>query len=368
MQKVSFELSVTESKSKLNALLSVVNTSMVLPILGSIRVVKNGLLKFHATDLENEVVVVVPSEKSEDFDICVEAHVFKSFLNNSISDIVSFSGNESRVTVEQDGFKAKVAPENSSNFPESVVLKEVRSVKINSKNLCALLHQAIPFVSNDDLRPAMTGINIVDWKGELYIVSTDAHKMFYKPLMKTPTEFKNISVVIPVKCARLFTEMFKDEEIEIKVNNSYIEFSGNEQVLRSRLIGAKYPNFEQVIVSCTLKFSLLRKQLNSFLSISKNFANLSTRQVILEVDKNKIKFNGGDVDFERYFEFELPIYNPNKEFDDFRFAVNILYLKEALVVNKKDKYVLIEHTMSDSKGFIVDGCVLLMPMVLNDNY
>jgi len=64
----------------------------------------------------------------------------------------------------------------------------------------------------------------------------------------------------------------------------------------------------------------------------------------------------------------LPIYNPNKKIEKFYFGVNINFLQDALSVNKKDEYVYFEHMGNPTKGFVIDDCVLMMPLMLKDNF
>lgn len=366
MQKVSLELNVKENKKDFNSLFSIINRSSILPILESVRIVNNGHLKFIATDLENEITIQLPSSSKEEFDLCVSSDKIKSFMKNSISDTISIIGDDIKVKIKQDDFTVTTVVDKSENFPKSPVIEDFKSITINSKLFSELMSQALPFVSNDDLRPAMTGVNLRDWKGHLFIVATDACRLFYRAFMVTPDELKGISVVIPYKAAKSIVSMFKDEDIEIKISKMHIGVSGANKNITSRLIQAKYPEIDGVMVSPDLKFSLIRKQLNSFLLLAKNFINPYTKQLILEVEGGNISFAGGDNDDGYDFEYKLPIYNESRSFSKFRFGVNLRFLTEALSVNKKDEYVIIEHTTQDRKAFLIDECILMMPLMLKE--
>lgn len=366
MQKVSLELNVKENNKDFNSLLSIINRSSVLPILESVRIVNNGVLKLIATDLQNEITIEYPATSKDEFDICLEGSTIKSFMKNSISDTISIIGDDIKVKIKQDDFTVTTVVDKSENFPKSPVIEDFKSITINSKLFSELMTQALPFVSNDDLRPAMTGINLRDWKGYLYVVSTDANRLFYRPVMVTPDELKGLSVIIPYKAAKSICSMFKGEDIEIKISSMHIGVSGANKNITSRLIQAKYPEIDGVIVSPDLKFSLIRKQLNSFLLLAKNFVNPYTKQLILEVEGGNISFAGGDNHDGYDFEYKLPIYNESRSFSKFRFGVNLRFLTEALSVNKKDEYVIIEHTTENIKAFLIDECMLMMPLIINE--
>lgn len=365
MKNVSFKLNVPEIKNKFNALFSVANRSCVLPILQGIRVVQNGNLKFIATDLENAVFVTMEAQGKEEFDFCIDSKSIEPFFKDSTEEYLDVTGTENRVSLKSGEFSVFVRLDDSVEFPKSRVFGEGISLKINSKELCTLFEQAIRFVSNDDFRPAMTGVNISDWNGSLYVLATDAHRAFYKPIMPTPENLKGLSVIIPRKSVGLFIEMFRNEDIEIKIEKNCIYFVGKDKELVSRLIDCRYPDFSKIFPACPLSFSLQRKQFNSFLKVAQHFTSRSTHQLRLKINTESVYFEGGDLDEGNEFNSRLPIYNVSANFPEISFAVNLKLIKEVLLVHKKDKYVKFEHTGHPSKGFIIDGCVLMMPLMTN---
>jgi len=264
MKNVSLKLNVPETKKQFDSLFSVINRSTVLPILENIRIVQNGSLQFMGNDLENYVVVTKESQSKDEFDFCIDSTSLKPFFDNKLADEFSIIGNEEKVCLESSGFKVNVTlAKKLDQYPVKPVFESGITEKINSAELCKIFEKAIIFLSTDDLRPAMTGVYLCDWKDMLYVVATDAHRLFFKPVMKTPPSFKGLGIVIPRKAVKLFIQMLKNEELEIKIDKFRIFFCGKEKELVSRLIDAKYPNFSAVLVSGEYKFSLQRKQLNS---------------------------------------------------------------------------------------------------------
>lgn len=367
MNKVSIKLNVLENKKDFDSLFSVINKSAIIPILEDIRVVKNGSLKFMATDLENFITIEHESKSEDEFDFCIESSKVKSIFKGSLTDEIIIDGNEDKVVLNSGEFKVNIKLDKSPDFPKCHVSDEFISERIKSKGLSILLEQAVTFLSNDDLRPAMTGINLVDWNGQIFVVATDAHRIFYKPFMQTTEKLKGLSIVIRNKSARLFLSMFKDEDVDIKIEkDKFVTLIGNKKELVCRLVEAKYPDFQKVFPICILNFSMQRKQLNSFIKIAKNFTDKYTNAIRLKVKDDSITFSGGDKFGDQEFDYKLPIYNLSNKYLEFYFSVNINFLKQAININKKDEYVYIEHTTESTKGFVIDKCLLMMPLMTNE--
>ena len=368
MNKVNFALNVAQAKQRTKPLFSVINTSGVLQILESVLVEQNGKLKMTATDLENIVSVSSDVVTKEEFKFCLSSRVLKPFINDAVSEEIIFSGDEKKLVMSSEGFNISATLNDVEHFPKEVEITPKFRLVVNSQMLSDLFKSAIKFVSNDDLRPAMTGVNICDMDGKLFIISTDAHRLFYKPLTPTPPVLKGISIIVPAKTAKLFIEMFNNEEVVIDIDERHIRFSCHDKYLTARLIDAKYPNAETIIktVCEDITISLKRKQFNAFIKLAEKFVNNSTKQVELLVSQKDIQFCGGDVDEDFGFDFKLPVYNSSKGFTQFTFAVNISFLKQAASIHKNDEFMVIKHSGDPTKIFSIDGCVLTMPLMLNN--
>lgn len=366
-QKVSFQLNATDCKKLFKPLYQTIQYSTVLPILETIRVVNNGSLQFITTDLETVTKLIFEKSIPTNFDLCIDGRTIQKILQNSIEPIVSFTGDEYKLKIKSGDFNVKVNPEHSENYPKEPVIENEKSFTIDVKDLFPLIKIALSFVSNDDLRPAMTGVCVHDVSGKLWIAATDAHRLFWKVITKTPDTMKDVSMIIPAKSLRLCLEMFKSGSVQISESANHVRFSNDTKELVSRKIDVRYPDYRVVTPSkadMPVSFNLIRKQLISFLKISNHFTNKSTGQLSMMVSPDKIKASGGDLDFSIEFEYTLPVYNVNKQFESFEFAMNINFLLQ-LIMQSDDEYVKIDHSGGATKAFIIDDCMLLMPLMLN---
>lgn len=367
--QVKFTLDAAKASKDFTPLFAAVNHSAVLPILEDVLIQNNGVLSFVSTDLENVFRIEQESAGKNKFAVCLNAKKLKQLINNAIDPAISFSGDEKKIKIKNGEFGLSSALEDAGNFPKEPVMdkKETVSFTVDTKEIIPQLEKAILFVSNDDLRPSMTGVLIKDWKGKLYAVATDAHRMYWGDICKTPEGFNGVEFIVPAKAIRLIIMAFKkDKQVAISKSNYHFRVSSDGKSLMSRLIDARYPDFSAVIPQDNkLTFNLNRKQLTSFLKICTPFTNKSTGMLKIEVSKEKILCTGGDVDFNDEFNYSLPLYNANVEFDSFKFAINTKFLIQALSV-VKDEYVMVAHSTSATKAIIIDDCILIMPLMINE--
>lgn len=364
----NFLLNVASARKQLAPLFGVINNSTVLPILEDVAITKGKNITFTTTDLENVLVIEMePLHQEGDFSFCLNGRSLKHFLTNSLSETISINVNTIKriVKVKNGDFSLTSEIQRIDDYPKEPVIDEYQSITLDIKEIYPKLANALKFASNDDLRPAMTGVCLTDWKGHLYIVATDAHRLYFEELIKTPKEFKGLTAIIPKKGIRTFLQCFLKGPVTIKVNKNYIEFSKDGARLISRLIDARYPDWQKVLPENELEFSMQRKNLISFLKMASLFVTKATNELRLVVNVNGITISGGDKDFGDQFDYKMPIYNCNQQFAPFRFAVNLSFLL-GIALLSKDEYCKFSHSGLPTKAMIIDDRILLMPLMLND--
>lgn len=362
----TFLLNAPAVKKALNPLFSVINSSSVLPILASVMIEGKEKLFITASDLENTLTVsITPDHMEGDLSFCFSGRSLKQLLNASMEELVSFRIIKDKIRIQNGYFSLSKEIQNVDNYPKSPVLSKYKSMLVPGKKISAHLSNAIKFVSNDDLRPSMTGVYITDWNGKIYIVSTDAHRLYFDSIMDTPADLAGIKLIIPKKGAYLFLQAFSKDAVEIRFDENYIQFLQGGKTLTSRLIDANYPDWQRILPDNDLLFGMQRKNLLSFLKMARIFVNGSTNQIILVINNQGITISGGDNDYGDEINYTMPIYNCNKDFGPFRFAVNLRFLQEIASLSN-DEYCVFSHSGLPTKAMIIDKCCILMPLMIND--
>lgn len=368
MSKTSFTLNAPKSKKVLSPLFSSINLSTVLPILEDVFIQKTGedTLDFTTTDLENMLTIHAKAPiTGNEFSFCLHSRRMREILNNALEENVTFEVLKDKAKITTGGFSLTCGIENSDLYPKKPILEDMKSISMDAKEIISWFRNSLLFVSNDDLRPAMTGVCMIDWKGEIHLVSTDAHRLYFKSIIKTPEALKGMNIIIPKKGVSLFLKAFKSGSVKISFNQQHIEFKSDTTLLISRLIDARYPQFAAVIPVNDLEFSMQRKQLAAFLKLAAPFVNRSTNQIVFSLDQYGIAVKGGDLDFENELNYKMPIYNVGRVFTPFHFGVNLRFLKEIISITK-DEYCKFLHSGIPTKAMIIDDCSLLMPLMIHE--
>jgi DNA polymerase-3 subunit beta len=366
-----FYLNKLEHYKNLKALLSVVKTSPLIQELGCIHVESGEKLKFTGTDLESVVVLSFVPDSLQEYSVLVPGSAVKSVLSSQLDDPIEFDIlAKDKLCITQGNFKLKTILGNPDMFPK-VPYFEGSKFTVDGSKIGAAIKDALQFVSKDDLRPAMTGVFIQDLNGHLTVVSTDAHRLYYKKVCPTPSGAEGIAAIMPMSSAKLFLQVFFGGTLKVKFDKMHISFTQvtaeplESKKLLCRQIQATYPSWTSVINSYDLDIYFKRKQLTQLLKLGLKHVSRATYQVKVEVDGGSAKISAEDVDFSESFSFSVGVYNPNLEFPSFTFAVNAKFLLEALSVNSKEEYVKLNHSTTELKSMNIDDCILLMPLMLN---
>src|ERR1700749_1353482 len=152
----------------------VINTNTVLPILEDFLFeIEKNKVTVVATDLETVMKVHLDIEAKDSGKVCIPAKILMDSLKNISDQPLTFTIDKNfSVEITSDNGKYKVMGENPDNFPKEPTADDTNSFDIPSSALVTAINKTLFAVSNDDLRPAMTGVCVEMSKDGLQFVST----------------------------------------------------------------------------------------------------------------------------------------------------------------------------------------------------
>ena len=209
----------------------------------------NGRLAAVATDLETVMKVQLDVEAKETGRVCIPARILMDSLKNLPDQPLTFTIDKNfAVEITSDNGKYKVMGENPDNFPKEPAADDTTSFTMTASALVTAINKTLFATSNDDLRPAMTGVFFeLDKKG-LQCVATDAHRLVrYK---RTDTKCpKNDSFIVPRKPLNLLKAAIpsNEDEIMLSYNNNHFFVKHGTTQMSCRLIDARFPDYKVVI-------------------------------------------------------------------------------------------------------------------------
>ena len=370
---MKFIVSSSALLKQLQQISGVINANTVLPILEDFLFeVEKNRLTVVATDLETVMKVQLDVEAKDAGRVCIPAKILLDSLKNIADQPLTFSIDKNfAIEITSDNGKYKVMGENPDNFPKEPVADDTSSFTISSSALVTAINKTLFAVSNDDLRPAMTGVYFEMDKKSLQFVATDAHRLVrYK--RKDVSCPKSESLIVPKKPLNLLKSAMPDnnDELTVSFNNNHLFVKHGTTQLSCRLIDARFPDYKVVIPADNpYKLIVNKNDFQSALRRVSIFSNKSTNQVVLNISGSELQLAAQDVDFSFEGNERMKCqYNG----EDLQIAFNAKFLIEMLHATESDE-VTVELSTPTKAGIIKpseqeDGeelLMLVMPLMLN---
>jgi DNA polymerase III subunit beta len=370
---MKFIVSSSVLLKQLQQINGVINANTVLPILEDFlfEVDKNKLTVV-ATDLETVMKVQLDVEAKDAGRVCIPAKILMDSLKNIPEQPLTFTIDKNfAVELTSDNGKYKVMGENPDNFPKEPVADDTTGFAIPSSALVTAINKTLFAVSNDDLRPAMTGVFMEMDKSGIQFVATDAHRLVrYK---RTDVECpKTDSLIVPRKPLNLLKSALPDNEDELTIsyNNNHFFVNHGTTQMSCRLIDARFPDYKVVIPADNpYKLTVNKNDFQSALRRVSIFSNKSTNQVVLNISGSELQLAAQDVDFSFEGNERMKCQYTG---EDLQIAFNAKFLIEMLHASDSDE-VVIELSTPTKAGIIKpqekeeneDLLMLVMPLMLN---
>src|SRR5204863_3338018 len=176
---MKFIVSSSSLLKQLQHIAGVINANTVLPILEDFLFeVEKNKLTVVATDLETVMRLQLDIDAKDTGKVCIPARILIDSLKNIPDQPLTFNIDKNfAIEITSDNGKYKVMGEKPDNFPKEPAADDTTSFKATASALVTAINKTLFATSNDDLRPAMTGVFFeLDKKG-LQFVATDAHRL-----------------------------------------------------------------------------------------------------------------------------------------------------------------------------------------------
>jgi DNA polymerase-3 subunit beta len=370
---MKFIVSSSALLKQLQQISGVINANTVLPILEDFLFeVEKNRLTVVATDLETVMRVQLEIEAKDSGKVCIPAKILMDSLKNIPDQPLTFNIDKNfGVELTSDNGKYKVMGENPDNFPKEPAADDTTSFTMSSSALVTAISKTLFAVSNDDLRPAMTGVFFeLDKKG-VQFVATDAHRLVrYK--RTDASSPKTDSFIVPRKPLNLLKAALPDnnDEITISYNKNHLFVKHGTTQMTCRLIDARFPDYKVVIPTDNpYKLTVAKNDFQGALRRVSVFSNKSTNQVALIIAGSELELKAQDVDFS--FEGDERM-KCQYDGEDLTIAFNARFLIEMLNAADGDE-VKIELSTPTKAGIMrptdqednEDLLMLVMPLMLN---
>jgi DNA polymerase-3 subunit beta len=300
-KQMKFIVSSSALLKQLQQINGVIGSNNVLPILEDFLFeIDNNKLTVVATDLETVMKIHLDIEAKDNGRVCIPAKILMDSLKNLPNQPLTFDIDKNfGIEITSDNGKYKVMGENPDNFPKEPPADDTSAFTMTSHQLLTAINKSIFAVSNDDLRPAMTGVFFELEKTGLTVVATDAHRLVRYRLKEVNCP-KTDNFIVPKKPLNLLKSSLPDNEDEISVsyNSNHMFVTHGTVELSCRLLDARFPDYKVVIpAENPYRMTIGRQDFQSALRRVSIFSNKSTNLVTLNISGSSLHLMAQDVDF-----------------------------------------------------------------------
>lgn len=369
-----FIVTSTSLLKNLQQISGVISSNTVLSVLEDFLFELSGnTLSLTATDLETMMRVKMDvTDAQGDGRICIPSKILTEYLKNLPEQPITFNINEQELSIEMasDVGKYRITGERAEDFPKEPEPEDTSSFTIPAIVLSGSIAKTLYAVSNDTLRPAMTGVYFEMAPDSLTFVATDAHRLvqFKRTDINCPAKD---GIIVPKKPLQQLRSILPQDlsELTLSYNASHLFLSGPKFSLSCRLIDARFPDYKAVIpTENPYNLTINRADFVSALRRVSIFSNKTTNQVVLDIVGNSVQISAQDIDFSYEGKESLSCQYVG---EDMKIAFNAKLMVE-LVNNLDGNEVVLELSTPTRAGIFkptepADGEVmltLLMPLMV----
>ncbi len=297
---MKFSVSSGSFLEKLNTASSALASNPVIPILEDFLIQSNGnQLTITASNLELTISTQIETEVVKGGSIAIPGKTLLETLKSMPEQPIQFEINDETngITLTTQSGIYKLVGEKAADYPEISFPSNEDHISLSCENLLHAIDRTSFATSNDEMRQAMKGICLNIDFNNLTFAATDAHKLVKFSLLDINSKASSTLVLTKKSMLALKSILPKDGELDLHFGKAKAFFSFDGTILSTRLIEAKFPDYNAVIpTNNPFQLQVSRTELLSSLKRLIVYASKSTNQVVFNIQDKSLTITSQDVD------------------------------------------------------------------------
>lgn len=290
-------------QQQLSAVNKVINSKNALSILDNFLFELNGSeLTITGSDQENTVKARLEVLDSDGMgQIAIPAKTILEITKEVSNQPVGFSLNEQtgEIDIQFLNGKFRFMGINAAEFPKGDTLEETaQTFNVPASVVLKGIENTVYAVSQESIRPIMTGIYWDIKNEEIVFVASDTHKLVRYITKEVSPGFER-GFIMPSKPANILKGIIgKDDMVEIKIGEKGATFTFSDFSLTCRFIKGNYPNYNRVIPTDNPYTVTVDRQslLNAMRRVA-IFASKASNLVKIEMQQGFMRLAAQDLDY-----------------------------------------------------------------------
>ncbi|HOJ36877.1 MAG TPA: DNA polymerase III subunit beta [Ignavibacteriales bacterium] len=289
---MEFEVKSSVFNEILSNVIPAIPTKTTQPILTNFLFeITDGVLNVSATNGDMTIRSKTDIFSTENISFCLPAKLLYETIKNVLStENLKFVFKENHKLIIHAGRgEYKFTYIDANEYPKIPIAIDESFTEINGLLLKTFIQKtSFAVASEDDTRVAMTGILFDFDNNKLKVVATNGHL-----LGKYEKDLENIDFssqyIVPAKATDALLKVLTDKTVKIIFQHGSIKFLMGNYELTTRIINAKYPDYNTVIPKETKYEMIINSgQLRTAIKRLLVYATGETKKIVLTLGDNKI--------------------------------------------------------------------------------
>jgi len=320
---------------------NIVERRHTIPILSNILLhADDGFLHFSATDLEVGIQTRCIASVKESGRLTVSAR--------KLFDVIKELDVEAEVELETaDGFlmlksgrsRFRLTIMDPEEFPDMKQDEDGVSLELDGADLAKMIAATSFAMSNDETRKYLTGsLFEVDKQGNLCLAATDGHRLALTRV-HLQQEVNSGQSIVPRKAVTEIRKLSEESngQVTLRMGERQISLLAGEHHLSSKLIDARFPNYNDVIPKNNPHSAVLdRTTLDQVLRRTMIVANEFTHDVRLQFSGSEMQISAHNTEQEKAEESIAVEYDG----PDIEIGFNARYIRDVLGALKSEQVTI----------------------------
>jgi len=356
---MKFECEKIKIESLIQKASKLAGKHLTLPVLSCVylEVSKNNKLIIKSTNLDIGVEIETKIKNLEEGAVAAPANILLGVLSSIKENVLIFETIENNLKISSNKNSAVIKCMPHEDFPSIPKLdtsnKELKSLKINNRELISGFKSVWYSASNSNIKPELSSVYVYKGDNNLVFVSTDSFRLAEKKVnTKTPVEFPQ--TLIPFKNVSEIIKLFEDFEgdIDIIFEKNQAAFITDNLYVVSRLIDGSFPDYKQIIPkNFTTTATILKNDFINSIKTSNIFSD-SLNQVKFKVNiKNK----------------SLDIESKNNDIGEYKESITASVSGDEIELNFNNRYVTDCIQSIPSESLVLNFGGAGKPLVISGN-
>lgn len=319
----------------LAGLFKVVPSNPTIPVLAGIlaKVHKDRLL-LTASDMEvtlDTSIAIAPG--AEEGECVISADKLKKLVEKMPVGTVSLETSESSVTITWISGHSVLPVFDAKDYPSPALPSgdDLASVDFVPSQLASSLSGTVPVTSEDESRPAITGV-FFDLRGEdACLVGTDTRKLLISGLLCSDMPEPRSFILHRKACGVLRSLLAKPDDkepVNVRFDSRRAVFTLPDAMLTSSLVAAKFPNYRSIIPSeSSSSLTVPRKDLVDMVNLISVCADRSSSMIRFQLSSGSLAVEAQDLGYNAYAQDGMLV---DYQGEDLAIGFNAKHLLEVL--------------------------------------